>query len=79
MAAPLADLEALDRRTQRLLLAWGAVLAVMNSCFYLAIDRLPLGTVAAIEFLPIIALAAVAARTPRNIAALVLAVGGVYR
>ena len=26
----------------RLLLAWGAVLAVMNSTFYLAIDRLPL-------------------------------------
>ncbi len=67
-----------DRRTQRLLLAWGAVLAVMNSCFYLAIDRLPLGTVAAIEFLPIIALAAVAARTPRNVMALVLAVAGVY-
>src|SRR6476620_6931728 len=33
--------------TWRLLLAWGAVLAVMNSTFYLAIDRLPLGTVAA--------------------------------
>src|SRR4051812_17950592 len=33
---------------RRLLLAWGAVLAVMNCCFYLAIDRLPLGTVAAI-------------------------------
>ena len=33
-----------------LLVAWGAVLAAMNCCFYLAIDRLPLGTVAAIEF-----------------------------
>src|SRR5436190_1456531 len=41
-----------------LVLAWGAVLAVMNCCFYLAIDRLPLGTVAAIEFLPVIVLAA---------------------
>jgi len=28
------------------------VLAVMNCCFYEAIRRLPLGTVAAIEFLP---------------------------
>lgn len=66
-------------RVDRLLvLAWGAVLAVMNSVFYLAIDRLPLGTVAAIEFLPVIALAAVAARTPRNGAALALAVAGVY-
>jgi inner membrane transporter RhtA len=62
----------------RMLLALGAVLAVMNCCFYLAIDRLPLGTVAAIEFLPVIALAAVGARTGRNGAALVLAVAGVY-
>jgi inner membrane transporter RhtA len=68
----------LDWRTRRLLLGWGAVLAVMNSCFYLAIDRLPLGTVAAIEFLPVIALAALAARTGRNLLALLLAVGGVY-
>jgi len=68
----------LDRRTKQLLLAWGTVLAVMNSCFYLAIDRLPLGMVAAIEFLPVIALAAIAARTRRNMVALVLAVTGVY-
>jgi inner membrane transporter RhtA len=58
--------------------AMGIVLAVMNVCFYIAIDRLPLGTVAAIEFLPVIALAALGARTARNGAALVLAVGGVY-
>ena len=63
---------------RRLLLAWGAVLAVMNCSFYLAIDRLPLATVAAIEFLPVVALAAFGARTPRNIAALLLAVPGVY-
>jgi inner membrane transporter RhtA len=68
----------LDRDGRRLLLAWGGVLAVMNCCFYVAIDRLPLGTVAAIEFLPVIALAALGARTPRNAAALALAVPGVY-
>src|SRR6059036_2467199 len=39
----------LDHPMRRTLLAWGAVLAVMNCCFYMAIDRLPLGTVAAIE------------------------------
>ena len=50
----------------------------MNCCFYLAIDRLALGTVAAIEFLPVIVLAALGARTPRNAAALALAVAGVY-
>ena len=66
------------RGAGRLLMAWGAVLAVMNSTFYLAIDRLPLGTVAAIEFLPVIVLAALGARTPRNLAALALAVPGVY-
>jgi inner membrane transporter RhtA len=68
----------LDRDARRLLLAWGAVLAGMNCCFYIAIDRLPLGTVAAIEFLPVIALAAVGARTSRNLGALALAVPGVY-
>lgn len=68
----------LDRSTRRLLVAWGAVLALMNSCFYLAIDRLPLGTVAAVEFLPVIALAALGSRTGRNAAALGLAVAGVY-
>jgi inner membrane transporter RhtA len=68
----------LDRRTRWLLGAWAAVLAVMNSLFYLAIDRLPLGTVAAIEFLPVVALAAIGTRTGRNLLALGLAVGGVY-
>src|SRR5262245_43563999 len=50
----------------------------MNACFYVAIDRLPLGTVAAIEFLPVIVLAALGVRTLRNLAALALAVAGVY-
>ena len=68
----------LDADGRRLVVAMGAVLAFMNVCFYVAIDRLPLGTVAAIEFLPVILLAAIGARTIRNGAALVLAVGGVY-
>ena len=62
----------------RLVVALGVVLAVMNACFYLAIDRLPLGTVAAIEFLPVIVLAAIGIRTLRNLLALLLAVVGVY-
>jgi inner membrane transporter RhtA len=48
----------------------------MNACFYLAISRLPLGTVGAIEFLGPIALAALGARTLRNMAALLLAAAG---
>jgi inner membrane transporter RhtA len=71
----LADLDAGGAST---LLAMGVVLAAMNVCFYLAIARLPLGTVAAIEFLPVIALAALGARTARNGAALVGAVTGIY-
>jgi inner membrane transporter RhtA len=66
------------RTTWPLLGSFGVVLAVMNACFYLAIDRLPLGTVAAIEFLPVIALAALGARSARNLTALALAVAGVY-
>jgi inner membrane transporter RhtA len=68
----------LERDGRRLLLAWGGVLALMNCCFYLAISRQPLATVAAIEFLPVVMLAALGARTRRNVAALALAVPGVY-
>jgi inner membrane transporter RhtA len=55
----------------------GAVLAAMNVLFYLAIDRLPLATVGAIEFLGTVILAAIGARTRRNVLALALAIGGV--
>src|SRR5579859_4700056 len=61
---------------RRTLLALGVVLGLMNACFYLAISRLPLGTVGAIEFLGPITLAALGARTSRNIIALLLAAGG---
>ena len=62
----------------RLTVQLGVVLAVMNCCFYEAISKLPLGTVAAIEFLGVIVLAAVGVRSARNGMALALAVGGVY-
>jgi inner membrane transporter RhtA len=75
---PWRALGGLDGSGRRLILAWGGVLAIMNCCFYIAIDRLPLGTVAAIEFLPVIVLAALGARTRRNVVALALAVPGVY-
>jgi inner membrane transporter RhtA len=75
---PWRVLRALDRSGLRTVVAMGGVLAAMNACFYLSIDRLPLGTVAAIEFLPVIALAAVGMRTARNAVALAAAVAGVY-
>jgi inner membrane transporter RhtA len=61
---------------RRRVLALGVVLGLMNACFYQAIARLPLSTVGAIEFLGPILLAAFGARTPRNLAALVLAAAG---
>jgi inner membrane transporter RhtA len=75
---PWRALAGLDREARTIVLALGAVFAAMNACFYVAIDRLPLGTVAAIEFLPVILLAALGARTARNALALGLAVVGVY-
>jgi inner membrane transporter RhtA len=69
---------ALDRQGQRLIVALGAVFAVMNACFYLSIDHLPLATVAAIEFAGPIALAVIGARIGRNYAAVAAAVAGVY-
>src|SRR5947199_2270231 len=62
---------------RRTLLSLGVVLGLMNASFYLAISRLPLGTVGAIEFLGPITLAALRARTGRNLAALAAAIAGV--
>ncbi len=75
---PWRTIGRLDADGRRDVMAWGVVLALMNCSFYLAIARLPLGTVAAIEFLPVIVLAAVGSRTSRNVVALALAVAGVY-
>ena len=74
---PWRLLRRVHRDQTRLLVALGAVLAAMNSLFYLAVDRLPLATVGAIEFLGTVLLASLGARTPRNVLALALAVGGV--
>jgi inner membrane transporter RhtA len=70
-----AEPRAGERQT---VVALGFVLAIMNVFFYLAIDRLPLATVGTIEFLGPIALAAFRVRTMRNLAALLLACGGVF-
>jgi inner membrane transporter RhtA len=75
---PWRTIARLDADGRRGVVAWGVVLALMNCAFYLAIARLPLGTVAGIEFLPVIGLAALGSRTRRNIAALGLAIAGVY-
>jgi inner membrane transporter RhtA len=62
---------------KRNLIGLGLTLAAMNAVFYLAIARLPLATVGAIEFLGPIALAAIHLRSRRNTVALSLACAGV--
>jgi inner membrane transporter RhtA len=61
---------------KQLLIALGFVLGLMNASFYLAISRLPLGTVGAIEFIGPIILAAIGIRSRHNLLALGLAVLG---
>ncbi|MCE9623756.1 MAG: EamA family transporter [Actinomycetia bacterium] len=56
---------------------FGIATALMNLCFYLAIDRLPLGKSVVLEFIGPISVAAVLTRTRRNTIALLLAAGGV--
>lgn len=79
---PVAYLRAATNRERFLLLAMAATLAAMNAIFYLAIDRLPLATVGAIEFLGPILLAVAGLQDRktrrRNILALALACAGVH-
>ncbi len=66
------------RALNRVVVLLGVVLAVMNVCFYEAIDHLPLATVAAIEFLGPVLLALLGVRSARNVVAVTVAAGGVY-
>ncbi|SDM29365.1 inner membrane transporter RhtA [Modicisalibacter muralis] len=75
---PWKTLRDADRQTRWLLVGLGACLAVMNTSFYLALDRLPMGLVAAIEFVGTIGIALYGLRTGRNFLALALAVIGVF-
>lgn len=74
---PWRTLAEAEPGARRLILLMGLILAAMNGCFYLAIDRLPLATVAAIEFAATIAVALLGLRSARNLLALGLAVTGV--
>jgi inner membrane transporter RhtA len=77
LTRPWGTIAFADGRTRLLLLALGVCLAVMNSAFYLALERLPMSLVAAIEFVGTIGVALYGFRTVRNFAALALAVSGV--
>ncbi len=74
---PWRLLARLDSRQLRSFVTLGVVLAAMNACFYLAVAKLPLSTVGAIEFFGTVILAVAGARTGRNLAALGLTTTGV--
>jgi len=76
LTRPWRVLARADRSTRLLLLAFGACLALMNCSFYLALDRLPISLVAAIEFVGTIGVALVGLRSRRNLLALAIAVIG---
>ncbi|MCZ8546062.1 DMT family transporter [Mesorhizobium qingshengii] len=76
LTSPWQTFARADRPTRLLLLAFGACLAVMNCSFYLALDRLPISLVAAIEFVGTIGVALIGLRSLRNLAALAVAVIG---
>lgn len=56
---------------------FGLTLAVMNTAFYAAIDRLPVGVAVTLEFLGPLALAAATSRSRRDVVAVALALVGV--
>jgi inner membrane transporter RhtA len=64
-------------RQWALAVGFGLALAVMNVSFYLAVDRLPLGTAVAIEFIGPVLVAALGTRRWRDGGALLLAIAGV--
>jgi inner membrane transporter RhtA len=75
---PWRTFEQADPRTRFLLIGLGACLAIMNTSFYLALDRLPMSLVAAMEFVGTVGVALYGLRTARNFAALTLSVLGVF-
>lgn len=74
---PWRTLREADSGTRWLLIGLGVCLAVMNTSFYLALDKLPMSLVAAMEFVGTVAVALYGLRTRRNVFALVLTVVGV--
>jgi inner membrane transporter RhtA len=75
---PWRTIREADATTRLLLLGLGVCLAAMNTAFYLALDRLPMSLVAAMEFVGTIGVALYGLRTRRNALALLLAVLGVF-
>lgn len=74
---PIQTLSQSSKQIRLWLCGLGLSIAVMNTSFYLALDRLPMSVVASIEFIGIIVLAVHGLRTKRNLLALLITSIGV--
>lgn len=66
-----------DRWQWRAVLLFGLAMGCMNGSFYSAIERIPLGTAVAIEFLGPLVLSAVLSRRPLDLLCVLIALAGV--
>ena len=67
----------MDRRSQKLALAFGGVMAGMNICFYQAIDRIPLGTAVTFEFIGPLLAALITSHRRRDLVWAAMAAAGI--
>jgi inner membrane transporter RhtA len=66
-----------EPRALALAAAFGVTLAAMNLCFYLALDRIPLGIAVTLEFVGPLAVGLLGSRRPRDLAWVALAAAGI--
>jgi inner membrane transporter RhtA len=69
---------AVSRRAWQYAIALGVVMAAMNSLFYVALSRIPLGVAVTIEFCGPLAVAIAGSRRLRDLAWVALAAVGIY-
>lgn len=67
----------MDRRAWAVVVSYGVVLGTMNLCFYLALERIPLGIAVTVEFLGPLAVALAGSRRWLDALWALLAAGGV--
>lgn len=66
-----------NRHMWTVVLAYGVVLGLMNLCFYLALERIPMGVAVTVEFLGPLAVALFGSRRRLDVVWVLLAAGGV--
>jgi inner membrane transporter RhtA len=67
----------MNRRTWTVVISYGVVLGTMNLCFYMALERIPLGIAVTVEFLGPLAVALAGSRRWLDAFWAILAAGGV--